>query len=229
MSQKYTLGGRKIEAAIFDLDGTIADSLDVWSRIDTAFFASHNMEMPGDYLSSVKSMGSPDAASYTKRRFGFSQNEDEIMEQWGKMAQHEYAVNIPLKYGAREFILALHSAGVKLGLATASGSELFEPLLKRHGVYDCFSSHVTTMQAGKDKSHPDVYLLCAKELCCEPAGCMVFEDILPAVCAAKKAGMMVTGVYDSHSSADRREIEAAADFYIESFTQAMNALLKNNL
>lgn len=221
------INGIKIKAAIFDLDGTIADSLDVWSRIDEEFFAGYGMELPDDYQDTVKSMDFENAAEYTKQLLGLALGESEIIAKWNAMSKHEYAFNIPLKAGAREYLLALSSAGVKLGLATASGSELFGPLLKRHGVYDLFQSFVTTARAGKDKNSPDVYLLCAKELGCEPGRCMVYEDILAGVISAKSVGMKVTGVYDRYSSKDRGKIAAAADYYIEDFRDALRNLQYN--
>lgn len=216
---------KNIEAAIFDLDGTIADSLDIWSDIDTEFFAMFGLELPDDYQDAVKTMDFKAAAKYTKELLGLSWTEEEIIEKWNLMCRDEYAHNIPLKDGAEEYIKELSLRGVKLGLATASGPELFGPLLRRHGIYDCFETFVTTTQAGKDKNSPDVYLLCAEKLSCKPERCMVFEDILPGVLSAKSAGMTVTAVLDSHSLKDRQQIVAAADFCIVNFEDALRRRL----
>lgn len=218
------INGIEIQAAIFDFDGTLADSLGVWNDIDIKFFENHAMALPPTYQSEVKSMDFDAAAAYTKKRYGFLESESEIIEQWRKMACDEYAYNIELKPGAGRFIAALANGGVKLGLATASGRELFEPMLKRCGVYDLFSAFVTTTQVGKDKSHPDVYIECAKRLHCPIKQCMVFEDLLASVLAAKSAGMYVTGVYDSHSAHDEKRIRAAADFYIDDYDAALQKL-----
>jgi HAD superfamily hydrolase (TIGR01509 family) len=209
------------KAAIFDLDGTLADSLQVWNHIDVAFFELHGLALPEDYQDSIKDMGFPQAAAYTKERFFFQQSEQEIMRQWMEMARLEYAERVALKDGVCDYLHALKSAGIKIGLATASGPELYEPLLKRHGVFDCFSSFATTVRAGKDKTSPDVYLLCAEELGCKAEDCMVYEDLLTAVLTAKTAGMMVTGVYDRYWHAEQDQIIAAADRYIRSFAQAL--------
>ena len=209
------------KAAIFDLDGTLADSLQVWGRIDLEFFELHGLTLPEDYHHAIKSMGFPQAAAYTKDRFALPHTEEEIIRQWMEMARNEYAERVALKDGAQEYLCALKNAGVKIGLATASGPELFEPLLKRHDVYDFFSAFVTTDRAGKDKTSPDVYLLCAKELGCKAEDCMVYEDLLIAMRTAKKAGMAVTGVYDPHWSAEQMLIEASADRYLHSFLEAL--------
>lgn len=213
------LKGFEISGAVFDLDGTIADSLGVWEDIDTRFFKNHNIPQPEDYQQSVQSMDFKRAAEYTKLRFNFIESEEEIIAQWHKMAIDEYSYKIPLKPYAKEFLEKLCKSNVKLALATASGSELFEPLLKRCGVYSLFSSFITTAEAGKDKFSPDIYLLSAERLGIAPQKCMVFEDILPGILSSKKAGMFSCGVYDSHSSKDEEKIKKTSDIYIRSFEE----------
>lgn len=221
---RMKINGMEIEAAIFDLDGTIADSMGVWYRIDVDFFSNRGMDIPEGYKDAISSMDFSRAASYTKRRFNLTETENEIIAEWNELARYEYALNIPLKEGAFEFLTALDEVGVKIGLATASGRELYEPLLKRNGVFELFSSCVTTVQAGKDKNSPDVYLLCAKELGCKPEKCMIFEDILPGVLSAKSVGMKAAGVYDPCSAHEREKIIAAADLFIEDFKDAIKLI-----
>ena len=212
------MGG--VSAAIFDLDGTIADSLWVWNLIDEKFFDRRGILLPQDYKDTIKGMGFSQAAAYTKRRFALEQSEQEIVGEWYSMAIEEYSYNIRIKAGVREYLEYLQGVGVKIGLATASGRELFEPLLKNNGIYDFFDAFATTDEAGRDKTFPDVYLLCAKRLFAQPCNCMVFEDILPGVRSSKSAGMQVTGVFDRFSETERQAVEAEADFFIEDFRNA---------
>lgn len=211
-----------VKAAIFDLDGTIADSLWVWERIDLEFFRKREMDVPQDYMNAVKSMGFIQAAAYTKKRFSLPQSESEIIDEWYSMAEHEYAFNVKIKDGVCDYLKKLRENGIKTGLATASGRKLFEPLLERYGILDLFNAFATTGEAGKDKNFPDVYLLCAKRLHVEPGSCVVFEDIFPGAKAAFSAGMKIIGVFDSYSVSDRQDIEKIADCYIEDFRSAPN-------
>jgi HAD superfamily hydrolase (TIGR01509 family) len=209
-----------VKAAIFDLDGTIADSMGVWTDIDVEFFEGHKIMIPQDYQEALRGMDFSHAAIYTKERFSLAESVEEITAEWSAMALHEYAFNIKLKAGVIEYLDHLKTRGVRIGLATASGRELFEPLLSRHGILKYFDVTTTTSEAGRSKNFPDVYLLCAKKLQVNPQSCLVFEDILLAVRAAKSAGMMVVGVHDSHSASERKAIETEADYFIEDFFEA---------
>lgn len=213
--------GFKIKAAIFDLDGTIADSLDVWSDIDARFFRVHGLPQPATYQNDVQCMDFASAAAYTKKLLSLDESEEEIMEEWRQMSLDEYSSKILLKDGAARFIKKLHQNGVRLGLATASGRELYEPLLRRYGIYEYFGACVTTTEAGKSKDFPDVYLLCAEMLGCEPCDCAVFEDILPGILSAKSVGMTAVGVYDPHSVKFENEVKTKSDIYIRSFNDLL--------
>lgn len=209
----------QIEAAIFDLDGTIADSLDVWSDIDRVFFENHSMVEPPDYQINVQSMNFEQAAEYTKKTYHIEESCEEIMNQWKVLSIKEYSEKILLKDGVFEFLKKLNQEGVKIALATASGKELYEPLLKRCGIYSFFSYCMTTKEVGKDKNYPDIYLRCAEKLNVTPSKCMVFEDILPGITSAQKGGMKACGVFDIHSKRDEQLIEKTADLYIRSFKE----------
>lgn len=209
-----------VKAAIFDLDGTIADSLWVWRHIDLEFFKKRDMELPDDYMDAVKSMGFIQAAAYTKKRFSLPLSESEIIDEWFSMAEHEYACNVKIKDGVSDYLKLLRKNGIKVGLATASGRKLYEPLLERYNMLRLFDAFATTGEAGKDKNHPDVYLLCAKRLNTEPSSCIVFEDIFPGAKAASSIGMKIVGVYDKYSASEREDIEKISDCYIEDFYNA---------
>lgn len=219
---------RNIKAAIFDLDGTIADTMGIWDRIDDIFFEKNGITDPGDYKEAIKTMGFKDAACYTKKRFGLSQSCSEIIDDWYNMSKDEYAFNVKLKPYAAEFINKLSRKNIKIGLATATGTALFKPLLIRCGIYGKFDTFVTTDDAGKDKSCPDVYLLCAGKLAVPPEQCMVFEDTLAAVKSAKKAGMNVTGVFDAQSYAEKDRIMKSADYYINGFRDIIGSMVFNH-
>ncbi|MEG6571383.1 HAD family phosphatase [[Clostridium] cellulosi] len=216
---------RGIEAAIFDLDGTIADSMEMWDRVDDIFFEAHGLDMPDDYKDAIKAMDFNKAAEYTKRRFNLSLSINEIICEWYQLCENEYANNIELKPHAAEFIKKLSGAGLKIGLATATDADLFIPLLKKFDIFNCFDAYVTTDQAGKDKNSPDVYLLCAEKLKTPPERCIVFEDILAGIKSAKSVGMKVAGVFDNRSACEKEQILKTADYYIHDFGEVADNLI----
>lgn len=210
----------EIKAAIFDLDGTLADSMGVWNDIDAEFFLKRGVSEPDGYKDSVKTMNFESAALYTKNTLGISDTVEEIIAEWNKIAVNEYRHNIQLKPGVLRYLEFIKSAGLKIGLATASGRYLYEPLLKNHGIIHYFDAFLTTGEVGKSKDFPDIYLQMARLLKTDPSQCLVFEDILPAIRTAGAAGFHPVGVYDYYSSREMQAIKTAAEFYIMDFNEA---------
>lgn len=211
----------EIKAIIFDLDGTLIDSMYVWHKIDIDFLAERGLKVPPDYEQAIKTMQFETAAEYTIGRFGFKETPQEIMSIWLNMALNEYAHNVRLKDNAEELLKRLKTLSVKIGIATSSKPILAEPVLKNNGVYDCFDMICYTSEVGLDKRHPDIYLLTAKKLGVKPEECIVFEDIIDGINGAKLAGMRTIAVYDEGSADDVEMLKSVADKYIYSFTELL--------
>ncbi|MCL5058445.1 MAG: HAD family phosphatase [Actinobacteria bacterium] len=207
-----------MKAAIFDLDGTLIDSMGVWDRLGNEFLAARGIDCP-DISYEVKNMSFMEAAGYYIEKFSLKDTRDQLMAIWNDMAFKEYAENIDLKKGAREYILSLCSGGIKLGLATAADYRLAGAVLRRHGLFPLFQAVVTVGDVVRGKEYPDIFLLTAQRMNVRPEDCVVFEDCLHAVKGAKKAGMRVWAVYDSFSAHEKKDIECIADKYIHSFDE----------
>lgn len=207
----------KFKGAIFDLDGTILDSSNIWKMVDSKFFGMHEMSVPSDYLENISAMNIFDIARYTIKRFNFNYEVNELVDLWNSMAKKEYEENVLIKPYVKEYLLKLKSEGVKLGIATALDSFLYEPCLKRNGIFDIFDDHrsLSTMKNGKDS--PDIYLEVASKLGVKPDECMVFEDIYKACRSAKSANFYVVGVNDSNNE----NIKEYTDKYIYSFKELL--------
>jgi HAD superfamily hydrolase (TIGR01509 family) len=215
---------KNIKGVIFDLDGTLLDSMHVWDKIDHIFLAERGIELPDDYQQAIAVMNCRSTAVYTIERFGLKETVDEVVAQWQGMARREYAVSLRLKPGAADYLRRLSQKGIKIALATGSGRELFEAALKNNGVYSLFDAFVTLDDVERDKCFPDIYLKAAGELGLEPSQCLVFEDILTGICSAKAAGMRVIAVYDDWSAGVRGSIEREADGFITDFTRLAQAV-----
>ena len=209
------------KGAIFDLDGTLLDSMHVWDKIDHDFFAGHGLGLPENYQKTITSMSYMDAAAYTKRLYGLAETVEQIVAEWHAMAYDEYAHHLRLKPGAKEYLSRLKSRGTRIALATGTGPDLYEPALRHNGVYGFFDAFVTLNDVTRGKSFPDIYLLAAEKLRLTPPQCMVFEDIYDGVRGAKAAGMNVVAVYDPFSFQDRQAIERLADRCIPDFSQLL--------
>jgi len=213
---------KKISGVIFDLDGTILDSLYVWNKVDKNFFRKRGMEVPKDYALKINSMSFAEAASFTKNEYGIKESIEEIMEQWHNDAVYEYSTNVKLKKYVYEYIKMLKSKGIKIGLATASPKQLYEPALKNNGVYDYFDAFTCGDEVSTSKEFPEIYLLTAQKLNISPSECIVFEDICKGIKGAKKAGMIAIGVYEKYSEFDKENIIKLADGYIKDFKQMLD-------
>lgn len=209
------------KGAIFDLDGTLIDSMGVWETIDIKFLQDRNISMPEDYINEVNTMSFKDVARYTIERFELNDTEESLIKQWNEMAIQEYSYNIKLKSNAREYLEKLKSNNIKIGLATASPKELYEPVLKNNRVYKYFDAFVSLEDVKRDKSYPDIYLLTAKRLGINPQDCVAFEDILVAIRTLKKTKFKVIGVYDEYASHDVEKIKGICDKFIYDFKELL--------
>jgi len=203
-----------IKAAIFDMDGTLIDSMWVWRKIDIEYLASKNILMPKDLKSSIEHLSFLETAKYFKERFNIQESIEHIMNEWTSMAYHQYEKEVKLKPGVRAYLSLLRSLGIKIGLATSNSKDLLEATLKSNNIFEYFDVICRTDEVTRGKDFPDIYLLTAKKLKVPPAQCIVFEDILPAVIGAKAAGMKVVGVHDLYSEEDACRIKEHADHYI---------------
>lgn len=212
---------QQFRAAIFDLDGTLIDSMGVWEKVDEKFLAERGIALEPQYTAAVGAMSFREAAEYTIRRFGFSDTPDELIREWTGMVAYEYAHNIALKPHAGEYLAFLRRNGVRLGVATALPEELYAPVLKNNGVFGYFEAFASVSEVRRGKGFPDVYLLAARRLNVPPEQCAAFEDVLPGIRGVKAAGMAAVGVPDAHSAPDESRIRALADRCITDFSELM--------
>lgn len=209
------------DGAVFDLDGTIADSLYVWKKVDRDFFGRRGMEIPYKYSEKIAAMSFYDAAVFTKKEYGFKESASEIADEWYSMAAEEYSFKVRPKKSAAKYLRYIRKRGVKTALCTASPETLYKPFLKNNNMLSLFDAFVSGSESERGKQFPDIYILAAKRLFLPPQRCAAFEDIFEAVKGAKTAGMKVFGVFDKESEKDAEKIKSAADGFIFDFSEMM--------
>ena len=209
------------DAAIFDLDGTLLDSMWVWEAVDRAFFAARGMDMPGDYVQTILSMTFRETAEYTVRRFVLDESVEAIMDEWNRMSFDVYREEVKLKPGARIYLEALRARGVKLGVATAQTLPLMHTVLESNGIVELFDALCSTDEVPRGKTHPDIYLLAAQKLGAEPERCIVFEDVLKTLRGIRAAGMQACAVWDAASAQDWDEMTRRFDLHIKGFEELL--------
>ncbi|MDR1133155.1 MAG: HAD family phosphatase, partial [Synergistaceae bacterium] len=209
-----------VKAYIFDLDGTLLDSTGLWERIDADFLSKRGIPAPEDYAPAVAAMSFREGAEYTIARFNLPDTADALCREWYGMALYAYGHTVRLKPNVREYLAALKSRGMKLGVATSSTFQLYDAALRNLGILSFFDAICSADEVEYGKSRPDIFILAAKKLGVSPSDCVVFEDVLRAVQSAKSAGMTVYGVYDEASKADWERIKATADGAFADFKDA---------
>lgn len=209
------------QGAIFDLDGTLLDSMHVWKEIDLEFLAKRGFDVPLGYSESLAGLSFRETAEYTIATFGLKENPDDIILEWNQMAIEAYRHKVRLKPHAKEYLFWLKERGIRLAVCTALSHKLYVPALQNNRIYELFDAFVSTDDVNRGKNFPDAYLLAANRLGLPPQECVVFEDILPAIQGALAANMKVYGVFDPASQHDREEIERITQGYLYDFREMM--------
>lgn len=207
-------------AAIFDLDGTLADSNTVWEKLDRKILEKYGINAEDDFINDLASMTYSQAAK-ALRKIGVPLTDEEFTDEINVLARIEYANNIQLKPYAGELLNGLKAFGMKIVLATASPAELYEPLLRRCKVYEFFDGFITTDEVGKGKDKPDIYLKAAEIAGVSLEKCVIFEDTLTAVETASKTDAYVCAVYDKYSEQDIEMLKRISDKYVYSLDKLL--------
>ncbi|ABR49772.1 HAD-superfamily hydrolase, subfamily IA, variant 3 [Alkaliphilus metalliredigens QYMF] len=207
-----------IEAVIFDLDGTLIDSMWVWMKIDVEFLEKRGILLPEDLGKGIEGMSFTETAAFFKKTFNLPESVEAIKKEWIEIGQEYYKNKIQLKPGAKEFIEILKAKGIKIGLGTSCSAELVEGVLSQHNLKKYFHSIVTSCEVAKGKPHPDVFFKVAENLNVNPRKTLVFEDTVAGALAGKAAGMKVIGVYDEYSKDSLLELKGIVDIYVETLS-----------
>ena len=212
---------KDFDCVIFDFDGTLVDSIGVWKDIDIKFMAKRNLPIPDDFYAKVSVLNLWQAAEYVIDECGVTDSPEDIVAEWLAMSEYEYANNIAMIKGAKEFIFKLKENGIKICLATAAGESQYKPCLEHHGVYDMFDAFVTTNEVKRKKGYPDVYMLAAERVGAKPERCCVFEDIYLGVVGAKAGDFACVAVMEEHSKEWHDKIKELADVCVNDYTELM--------
>ena len=212
---------KQCRGAIFDLDGTLLDSMGVWSQVDIDFLKKRNLAVPEDYMQKIATMSFPEAARYTIERFGFSETPEMLVEEWRGMAREAYALHVGLKPGVKEYLEKLKSQGIPIAAATSGDTELFVPCLKHNNIYEYFDAIVTVSEVKRGKGFPDIYERAAELIGVAPEECMVFEDLSAGVKGALDGGFQATGILDDCSKNEWESIRKTATRTIRDFRELL--------
>ncbi|MEF9954265.1 MAG: HAD family phosphatase [Clostridium sp.] len=210
-----------IEAVIFDLDGTLVDSMWMWKEIDIEFLSRYNYECPDDLQRIIEGMSFSETAVYFKERFHLPNSLDDIKQIWIQMSIDKYRHEVPLKTGAEDFLKYLKSKHIKMGIATSNSRDMVEAVLASLQIGDYFELVTTACEVAAGKPAPDIYLKVAADLGVHPDHCLVFEDIPAGILAGTRAGMKVCAIEDDFSLNLTSEKKELANWYIKDYEELL--------
>lgn len=203
---------------VFDMDGTLVDSMDEWANKMLDILKEDGIDYPENIISIITPLGYRSSAELFKK-MGVKGSFDEIVDRMCNYAVDAYANRIIPKKGVPEYLKKLRSQGHLLAVLTASPHYTVDVCLKRNGIYDLFEKVFTVDDFGLVKAQPEIYFETAKALGTDISQITFFDDNLTALKTAKLAGLETIGVYDKASDSDTEEIKATVDRYITSFEE----------
>ena len=206
-----------IKGAIFDLDGTLLDSMFIWDTIGEDYLRSLGKEPHEDLKETFMTLTLEEAAEYYREHYGVTLSVKEIVDGVNAMVEQTYRTKVTLKPGIAEYLAWLKENGVRMCVATVTDRYLVEETLERLGVRHYFLEIFTCAEVGFGKDKPVIYQKALEHLGTEKSDTYVFEDLPFALNTAKTDGFPTVGVYDRHE-VHQDELKGLADYYIFDFT-----------
>lgn len=202
-----------MRCAIFDLDGTLLDSSDMWRTLGRRYLGMVGVSPAEGLTEALYEMSLSDSARYLRETYSLPYSSEEIVRQFSRMTEQFYKEQVTFKEGAPRLLAHLRARCVRMSIATAGDAALGMAALTRLGVADFFAGAVSCTEYGA-KTSPEVYYAAADLMCAVPQETVVFEDSLYAVRSANKGGFRTAAVFDI-GEASQKELEKSADFYAE--------------
>ena len=208
-----------IRGAIFDLDGTLLDSMPIWDTVAEDYLRSLGKEPEEDLRERFRTYSLRQSAEHYRAHYGVGLSVSEIMNGINRMVERAYLESVSLKPGVAEFLGRLQAAGVKMCVATVTDKALARAALTRCGVMPCFSGIFTCAEVGHGKDEPYLYREALRSLGTGKRETAVFEDSLYALKTAKADGFLTVGIADA-AEPDQAALRALADVYITDYAAA---------
>lgn len=217
-----------MKGAIFDLDGTLLDSMWLWDSLAYKYLLSIGINPPKDLDKQLEELTLREACVYMKEKFNIRYTPDKIKEDIESLLTDYYANKLQLKPYTLEIVKEFKNRGIKMAIATSTDKHLVLMALNRHGIYDYFEFIQTVEDVGISKGNPKFFEITINKLGLNPEEIWVFEDALYPMISAKKCGLNIVAVKDESALKDLEKIKEVADIYIDNFSQlGVDKLWKN--
>ena len=210
-----------MKGLIFDLDGTLLDSMPSWQQQLHDCLLSRGVTPPEDLLDRTKTLGLESATGMVLKEFNLPDDPAEVYHNFQVDMEKLYCSKIPLKEGVAEFLQEMSLKGYPMAVATATSRNLVEKVLAFHHLTDLFQCVTTVAEVGIGKHDPKVFLETAKKLNLAPENCVVFEDSLKAVRSASHANFKTVAIFEETNTAEQEALQKESSLYIHDFRELL--------
>ena len=212
----------KIDAVIFDMDGTLLDSLSAWEHASANYLRTRGIELPAEVEARLEHMSLAEGATYLIEKFDLPDTPEDLIASTIAPVRERYVKTIEPKPGVKELLTRLHAQGIKIAVATAANTDMAYGAFSRTGLLPYFEFMIDCNEVGEGKRSPKIYEEALKRLGTTKARTLVVEDALYALQTAKKAGFLTAGIADTHyDEAYEAQVKATGDYFFTSFEHSL--------
>lgn len=207
-----------MKAILFDMDGTLLDSMGMWHRVELEFLESLGVDPTAFDYNKTITMGIEHTLALIRQEFGIETNSEAMSAYVSKRMAEFYQSEAQLKPGVLSILEGLRKAGVWMAIGTATMEELAKIALAHTGIEDFFEFVHSSSTDGHSKNMPDFFERAAQRFGLKPVDLALFDDAYNALLAAKSIGYFTVGVQDKAYSQDVEAIRRVADDFVSDFS-----------